>query len=95
MTPEDTRTRFTVRVPQDLHERLDLLADVTERTINDLVNEALREYVVHNRALIGFPPIQEALDAFLERYAEEQKKYAKLERPPRPRRRRWKEEDNE
>ena len=95
MTSKDTRARFTVRIPEDLHERLDLLADVTERTVNDLVNEALRDYIVHNRALIGFPPIQEALDAFLERYAEEKKKYAELEPPPRTRRRRWREEDNE
>ena len=90
---KDNRARLTIRVPRDIHERLDLMADVTERTVNDLVTEALRDYVVSNRALVGYPPVQEALDAFLERYAEERKKDLTRERPPKVRRRRWREDE--
>ncbi len=94
MTAKDTRARLTVRIPRDLHDRLDLLADTTERSVNDLVVDALRDYVVSNRALIGYPAIQEALDAFLEATVEERKKTPKRERSARVRhRRRWEEDD--
>ena len=95
MTADDTRARLTVRIPQALQDRLDLLADVTERSVNDLVTEALEDYVLNHRALVGFPPVQEALDAFLDRYAEEKRKYDAQERPARVRRRRWKEDDQD
>ena len=88
MTAKDNRARLTIRLPRDVSERLDFMADMTERTVNDLVCEAVRDYVTNNRALIGHPPLQEAMDAFLERYAREP-------RQPRVGRRPRKDEDQE
>ena len=62
---DNGRTRFTLRVPDDIHARLSVVADVTGRTLNTVAVEALAIYVTENRGLWQHAPVQELIDKYL------------------------------
>ena len=59
--------RSTIRISEDIAERLDAVAALRGESVNAVVNNAIREYLASHRGIVDDPRVGELLDAFMAR----------------------------